>query len=407
MKRRNQTLLGGFVFLVIASGCFGVARADEGPPPPEPPRTEALDDYTLHVAEMLPGFSPSMLDAPEGARWLAGKTIHDVSQSVFDIDPREMASQGSMLIGWDPPDGPRYVKLDFDRGFVRYSNRERAFQEGSPCVAIPESAARGMFLESMNALGLPTEEWGPLDVALVMERSVEGDGGLRQEETCEVERLVTMERRSGNGFPIFDCWARGAISNLSTCSRMSVQWPRFVLAPGLMMRSRGEVISDLGRRIWEAESDDSGLGPRVDLNVQIGYVRTTAGFAPVAMAGWSDTSGVNAGELEYVSLAINPNSDVAPYEGGSRIEFRAFFDGYDQLAVIEFYLPVAQRVRLSIFDASGREIRTVTDERVSEGWHRLRWNLTDDEGRRVPSGVYFAKLQAEAGASARKFIVIK
>src|SRR5258705_876752 len=53
-------------------------------------------------------------------------------------------------------------------------------------------------------------------------------------------------------------------------------------------------------------------------------------------------------------------------------------------AQIEFSLETASRVRVEIFDASGRAVATVANEFVSAGPHGYRWNT-----RGVPSGIYF------------------
>ena len=51
-------------------------------------------------------------------------------------------------------------------------------------------------------------------------------------------------------------------------------------------------------------------------------------------------------------------------------------------------------VRLDVLDARGRIVRTLVAQRRGEGRHEAAWNGRDDAGRRLPSGVYFARLRA-------------
>lgn len=56
---------------------------------------------------------------------------------------------------------------------------------------------------------------------------------------------------------------------------------------------------------------------------------------------------------------------------------------------IIFGLPGPSRVRVTILDLLGREVITLTDVFFSAGYHRIRWNGTDSNGRKVGSGIYF------------------
>jgi subtilisin family serine protease len=51
-------------------------------------------------------------------------------------------------------------------------------------------------------------------------------------------------------------------------------------------------------------------------------------------------------------------------------------------------------VRLDIFDARGRFVRTLLDRSVAAGSHRIAWAGTDQAGRTVASGVYVVRLRS-------------
>lgn len=52
------------------------------------------------------------------------------------------------------------------------------------------------------------------------------------------------------------------------------------------------------------------------------------------------------------------------------------------------------RVSLSIFDARGREVRTLFEGSQTEGEYTIQWDLSDAAGGRVAPGVYYARFKA-------------
>jgi hypothetical protein len=46
------------------------------------------------------------------------------------------------------------------------------------------------------------------------------------------------------------------------------------------------------------------------------------------------------------------------------------------------------RMRIDVFDLSGRIVTTLVDDELASGLHSIVWNLTDDSGRAVPAGIY-------------------
>ena len=75
--------------------------------------------------------------------------------------------------------------------------------------------------------------------------------------------------------------------------------------------------------------------------------------------------------------------------------------------VLEYTIPREGAVRLSVFDASGRQVRTLVD-RASHlpGRHSVPWNGADDHGGPAPAGVYFARLSSGAESAVRRFSII-
>ena len=45
-------------------------------------------------------------------------------------------------------------------------------------------------------------------------------------------------------------------------------------------------------------------------------------------------------------------------------------------------------VKLEIWDLTGKKIRTVIDREFPAGLQKVQWDVTDDQGARVASGLY-------------------
>ncbi|HEU4724305.1 MAG TPA: FlgD immunoglobulin-like domain containing protein [Candidatus Eisenbacteria bacterium] len=65
-------------------------------------------------------------------------------------------------------------------------------------------------------------------------------------------------------------------------------------------------------------------------------------------------------------------------------------------------------VTIRLFNAAGALVRTLVDRPHASGDYTVRWNGTDDHGRRLGSGVYFYEIQLANGfRDARKLVLLK
>ncbi|UCG42780.1 MAG: T9SS type A sorting domain-containing protein [candidate division WOR-3 bacterium] len=74
-------------------------------------------------------------------------------------------------------------------------------------------------------------------------------------------------------------------------------------------------------------------------------------------------------------------------------------------ARISFSLDREARARLSVFDPAGRLVSSVLDAELEAGEHTARWGGLDDQGRRVPAGVYYYRLDAGENSTATRRLV--
>ncbi len=64
-------------------------------------------------------------------------------------------------------------------------------------------------------------------------------------------------------------------------------------------------------------------------------------------------------------------------------------------------------VKLSIFDLSGRKLRTLVDADLSAGEHTVTWDGKDAAGNELPSGIYLSRIEGAGGADQDKLALIR
>jgi hypothetical protein len=74
---------------------------------------------------------------------------------------------------------------------------------------------------------------------------------------------------------------------------------------------------------------------------------------------------------------------------------------------IAFTLGENAHVRLRVFDAAGRLVRTLIDDVRRADRYVEVWDGVDGEGRRVPSGMYFYELDLPGREAVRKMLLVR
>jgi hypothetical protein len=74
---------------------------------------------------------------------------------------------------------------------------------------------------------------------------------------------------------------------------------------------------------------------------------------------------------------------------------------------IAFSLDKNDRVRLSVYDITGRLIRTLVDKPLEAGWHSESWDGLDTSGKPVASGIYIYLLKTTGKTISRKAVLMR
>lgn len=83
-----------------------------------------------------------------------------------------------------------------------------------------------------------------------------------------------------------------------------------------------------------------------------------------------------------------------------------FPNPFSNATAISYRIPKS-RVRLKVYDSSGRLVNTLVDEERPAGSHSVIWNGRDKSGLKVPSGIYFYRLQAGPSTTTNKMILLR
>jgi hypothetical protein len=134
----------------------------------------------------------------------------------------------------------------------------------------------------------------------------------------------------------------------------------------------------------------------------------TVTFNPDTVGPFSGTLCVhsNATEghpcIELAGVGIQP--DTAPEHPELPLQFSlaAYPNPFNPSTQLEFVLPEAGPVRLTIFDAMGREAAALLKNDFTRGIHRITF-----EGSHLPSGLYFARLTTASAAVTTKLVLLK
>jgi hypothetical protein len=74
---------------------------------------------------------------------------------------------------------------------------------------------------------------------------------------------------------------------------------------------------------------------------------------------------------------------------------------------ISYSIPVDGRMALSIYNVRGQKVKTLVESNQAAGYYTVHWDGTDEQGRKVASGIYFYRLQAGERTETKKMILMK
>jgi len=84
-----------------------------------------------------------------------------------------------------------------------------------------------------------------------------------------------------------------------------------------------------------------------------------------------------------------------------------FPNPFNPSTVIRFGLPKQEKVVLKVYDILGREVKTLVNDDLKQGYHQVEWDGTNNYGTRVTSGIYIYRIVAGNFVETKKMIMVK
>ena len=110
------------------------------------------------------------------------------------------------------------------------------------------------------------------------------------------------------------------------------------------------------------------------------------------------------------SFSAEVSSEPTDVPGAARLRTAITWiqpNPFNPATQVSFSLAEAGPVRIDVFTADGRLVRTLLDERRNAGEFRVPWDGTDAQGRRTANGAYVLRLESGGQTDVRKAILLK
>jgi hypothetical protein len=117
-------------------------------------------------------------------------------------------------------------------------------------------------------------------------------------------------------------------------------------------------------------------------------------------------SGWNLDEIEIRALRTDATAAPGTPAVATRLEGAAP-NPFNPRTDVRFTLARAGHVRLTVHDARGRLVAELQDATMPAGNHAIAWDGTDRTGRRLGSGLYFARLVSDGEVDTSKLVLVK
>ena len=113
-----------------------------------------------------------------------------------------------------------------------------------------------------------------------------------------------------------------------------------------------------------------------------------------------------------ISISLFENTPTAISPLGNTIPeaitlYQNYPNPFNPETTLRFDIQEAGEVSLSIFNTLGEKVAAPVNEFLPAGAYEIKWNATDYNGHKLPSGVYFYQLEADNASTVKKMSLIR
>jgi hypothetical protein len=129
-----------------------------------------------------------------------------------------------------------------------------------------------------------------------------------------------------------------------------------------------------------------------------------------AIVAWEDFR--NGSHMDIFAMQIRPDGTIPTGVGdapsASAVALRSNYPNpFSTETTFDLDLSVDADVAVDVYDVAGQRVRHVELGRLSAGSRPMRFNGADDDGRHLPSGVYFYRVSANGATVTRKMVIAR
>jgi hypothetical protein len=112
-------------------------------------------------------------------------------------------------------------------------------------------------------------------------------------------------------------------------------------------------------------------------------------------------------QMEVIHFDPTGVENQAPPVTGGTFMAQNAPNPFSESTTMHFRLATPGSASIVIASVSGRIVRRLGERSYPAGYNQVHWDGRDEQGRAVPSGVYFARLEARRDVSTRRILVAR
>lgn len=195
------------------------------------------------------------------------------------------------------------------------------------------------------------------------------------------------------------------------------------LAPGAPLALAGDNNGGAADLTWTASGSHDE-----DLSVYRIYRGSEAGFVmdESTLVGQSSTADyldqTASGTVFYRVTAVDVHGNEGLASGEAMVQLGVsavegtptvfhhrgnYPNPFNPMTQIAFDVPAASQVKVTVYDAGGRLVKTLISQTMDAGQHEVRWNGQDSHGQSVASGVYFSRVEAGEFTATKSMMLVR
>jgi hypothetical protein len=196
------------------------------------------------------------------------------------------------------------------------------------------------------------------------------------------------------------------------------------MGPSAKFRAKVKIIRENTNSIVYSRYEDRTLAAQLYTCIafQTGWSSSDTGWYLVR--SWLETrDGVdvvpqnNSWEKHYYFINSGPSKEGIvktnePIQNGSSTNLPTTFglnsnrpNPFQTHTTIQWQIPVNSNVAISIYDATGRIVKTLVNGSYTPGYYNVTWDRSDENHNKVASGIYFFEMRTDKYSARHKMII--